>query len=193
MEPEIWVSLIIVAAIAAALAGFLAGRMSAAGEKEVRAMAAERDAAKQEADNMRSEMSHHFEESARMFGRLASDYRSFFEHFAKTAQNLGMSEGRARELLEQADPRLAERDDAIDHTAPSSNAANESTHSPAPDTTAADEHAAKAEPEPGHEESTTASASGDSEADEGARPVATTADAIADTEAGAGPEPQRRD
>lgn len=193
MEPEIWVSLIIVAAIAAALAGFFAGRMSAAGEKEVRAMAAERDAAKQEADNMRSEMSHHFEESARMFGRLASDYRSFFEHFAKTAQNLGMSEGRARELLEQADPRLAERDDAIDHAAPSSNAANESTHTSAAPTTADDEHAAKAEPAQDDDESKTASASEEGNAGEGAKPDHTTADAIADTEAGAGSEPQRRD
>jgi len=114
MEPEYWVLIIIVAAVIAAVAGFFGGRATAAGEKEVRTMAAERDAAKNEADEMRAEMGRHFEESARMFGRLANDYRSFFEHFAQTAQNLGMSEGRARELLQQADPRLAESENAVD-------------------------------------------------------------------------------
>jgi len=110
---EYWIIIVIGVGLIAAAVGFFGGRSSAAGEQQVREMAAERDAAKGEAEEMRAEVSRHFEESARMFGRLASDYRSFFEHFAQTAQNLGMSEGRARELLEQADPRLVDGPDGV--------------------------------------------------------------------------------
>jgi len=74
-------------------------------------MEQERDAAQAEAEQVRGEVDRHFEQSARMFGRLADDYRSFFEHFAQTAQNLGMTEARARSLLQRADPRLA----ALEH------------------------------------------------------------------------------
>ena len=80
--------------------------MSAPRQQQVKGMERERDAAREEAEAVRSEVSRHFEESARMFGRLASDYRTFFQHFAQTAQNLGLSEGRARELLQHADPGL---------------------------------------------------------------------------------------
>jgi len=105
MPAEYW-TLLVVAAVGAAAAGFVVGRVTAAGEQRVRALEKERDAARAEAASVRAEVGTHFEESARMFGRLANDYRSFFEHFARTAQNLGMSEGRARELLHRADPRL---------------------------------------------------------------------------------------
>lgn len=108
METEYWV-LSIIAIVLALVAGFIGGRMSAPRQRRVEAMEQERDAAREEAEAVRAEVNRHFEESARMFGKLASDYRVFFQQFAQTAQNLGLSEGRARELLEEADPNLVAR------------------------------------------------------------------------------------
>jgi uncharacterized membrane-anchored protein YhcB (DUF1043 family) len=111
METEYWV-LSIIAIVLALVAGFVGGRMSAPRQRRVEAMEHERDAAREEAEAVRAEVNRHFEESARMFGKLASDYRTFFQQFAQTAQNLGLSEGRARELLEEADPNLVSRQTA---------------------------------------------------------------------------------
>ncbi len=108
MAPQYWILIIVAAALAAGIVGFFAGRASAPGERRIREMARERDQARSEAEQVRGEVARHFDESARMFGRLAQDYRAFFEHFAETAQNLGMSEGRARELLHRADPRIVD-------------------------------------------------------------------------------------
>jgi uncharacterized membrane-anchored protein YhcB (DUF1043 family) len=108
METEYWV-LSIIAIVLALVAGFIGGRMSAPRQRRVEAMEQERDTAREEAEAVRAEVNRHFEESARMFGKLASDYRTFFQQFAQTAQNLGLSEGRARELLEEADPNLVAR------------------------------------------------------------------------------------
>ncbi len=105
MSAEYW--LLAIAGVIAALGlGFYAGRRSAPGQQRLEALEKERDEARAEAERVQGEVARHFEQSARMFGRLADDYRSFFEHFARTAQNLGLSEGRARELLQRADPRL---------------------------------------------------------------------------------------
>lgn len=111
MEAE-YVLMLVVAIGLALAAGFIGGRMSAPGQRRVKALEKERDAARAEAEAIRAEVGRHFEESARMFGRLANDYRSFFQQFARTAQNLGLSEGRARQLLQQADPSLVSSDQA---------------------------------------------------------------------------------
>lgn len=105
MTAEIWL-LIVLGAVIALVLGFFVGRRSAPTQQRLDAMEKERDEARQEADRVQGEVARHFEQSAQMFGRLADDYRTFFEHFAQTAQHLGLSEGRARELLQQADPRL---------------------------------------------------------------------------------------
>ena len=105
---EYWITITLVALVAL-VAGFVAGRMSAPRQRHIESMRQERDQARKEADEVRSEVNRHFEESARMFGKLASDYRSFFQQFARTAQNLGLSEGQARALLQQADPSLVAR------------------------------------------------------------------------------------
>jgi len=105
MTAEYW----LVAAFGLAIAlgiGWFIGRRTAPTQHEVVKAQKERDEALAEVDRVRGEITRHFEESAGMFGRLADDYRTFFEQFAQTAQNLGMSEGRTRELLRQADPRL---------------------------------------------------------------------------------------
>lgn len=105
MSVEYWM-LTVAGVIAALLLGFFAGRRSAPTQQRLEALEKERDAARSEAERVQAEVARHFEQSARMFGRLADDYRGFFEHFARTAQSLGLSEGRARELLQRADPRL---------------------------------------------------------------------------------------
>ncbi len=131
METEYWV-LSIIAIVLALVAGFIGGRMSAPRQRRVEAMAQERDAAREEAEAVRAEVNRHFEESARMFGKLASDYRTFFQQFAQTAQNLGLSEGRARELLEEADPNLVARQAGrSDSTAPTAEAVRATTGSAA--------------------------------------------------------------
>ncbi len=111
MEAEYWILSILGIALAL-VAGFIGGRMSSASQRQVESMARERDQAREEAENVRAEVNRHFEESARMFGKLASDYRTFFQQFADTAQKLGLSEGRARELLQQADPSLVSEREA---------------------------------------------------------------------------------
>ncbi len=105
MTAEYWLLAALGALVAAAI-GFFAGRRSAPTQQRLDAMERERDEARREAERVQAEVARHFEQSARMFGRLADDYRGFFEHFAETAQKLGLSEGRARELLRRADPRL---------------------------------------------------------------------------------------
>lgn len=109
MEAEHWILFAVTIGLALAV-GFIGGRMSAPKQRRVEAMEKERDAAREEAEAIRAEVNRHFEESARMFGKLASDYRGFFQQFAQTAQNLGLSEGRARELLQQAEPSLVAGD-----------------------------------------------------------------------------------
>lgn len=111
MDAEYWI-LSIVAMLVALVAGFIGGRMSAPRQRRVEAMERERDEARAEAEAVRAEVNRHFEDSARMFGKLAADYRTFFQQFSRTAQNLGLSEGRARELLQQADPSLVARQPA---------------------------------------------------------------------------------
>lgn len=147
MSVEYWM-LAIAGMVAALLLGFLAGRRSAPAQQRLKALEKERDEARAEVERVQAEVASHFEQSARMFGRLADDYRSFFEHFARTAQGLGLSEGRARELLQRADPRLV-----ADQSA-----------------TAAGGHGANASPSPAATESAAAAASG--AADSGHDPVA---------------------
>jgi uncharacterized membrane-anchored protein YhcB (DUF1043 family) len=131
METEYWV-LSIIAIVLALVAGFIGGRMSAPRQRRVEAMEQERDTAREEAEAVRAEVNRHFEESARMFGKLASDYRTFFQQFAQTAQNLGLSEGRARELLEEADPNLVARQPSrSDSAAPASTGTGEPDAEPA--------------------------------------------------------------
>lgn len=131
METEYWV-LSIIAIVLALAAGFIGGRMSAPRQRRVAAMEQERDAAREEAEAVRAEVNRHFEESARMFGKLASDYRTFFQQFAQTAQNLGLSEGRARELLEEADPNLVARQAGKSNsTAPGAGTQRAGSESPA--------------------------------------------------------------
>jgi uncharacterized membrane-anchored protein YhcB (DUF1043 family) len=124
---ELWIVLAVVVAAAA----FVIGRLSNSRRTEIAALTeevsklngelettrqlaeADRVAAQTKAAEVEAELSDHFEQSAALFGKLAHDYRDFLEHFAESAQKLGLSEARSRELIEQVtSPLIAHEPDA---------------------------------------------------------------------------------
>ena len=98
---EVWIASVLVASILSGWIGFAFARKQAPKQAELDAMAAELDEARQQAESVEANVSEHFEQSAMLFGKLAADYREFLDHFESSAQNLGLSEARARELIEQ--------------------------------------------------------------------------------------------
>jgi uncharacterized membrane-anchored protein YhcB (DUF1043 family) len=106
---------IILTAVVAATGGYAAARRGAPKRSELEALKRELDAAHKQADDVQSSVTSHFEQSAVLFGQLARDYRAFLQHFSESARDLGISEARARELLERADrPLLAKSSEIID-------------------------------------------------------------------------------
>lgn len=101
MSVELWIVLLLIASGLSALIGFLIARRSGPNQAKVDALEAALDEAKQQAEGVQANVNEHFEQSAVLFGRLANDYREFLDHFSTSAQSLGLSESRARELIEQ--------------------------------------------------------------------------------------------
>lgn len=101
MSTEIWILLVLVAAAAAALITFFLARRGAPTRKQLNDLEAELETARNSAKQVEGRVSEHFERSAVLFGHLAKDYKAFLDHYSESAQALGLSEGRARELLEQ--------------------------------------------------------------------------------------------
>lgn len=117
MSPEFWIGLIVATGLA-----FFIGRKSASKRADTLStrldtLQAELDTTREQAETARAEardkaaavedgVTSHFEQSAVLFGKLAQDYRAFFEHFSTSAQQLGVSEGVARQLLAQLDEPL---------------------------------------------------------------------------------------
>ena len=111
MTVELWIALFAALAIGATV-GFVFARRNAPKKSELDALRDQLHTAQTETAEIREGVSDHFEQSAVLFGRLAQDYRSFVEHFSESAQTLGISEGHARELLEQATQPLVSHDAA---------------------------------------------------------------------------------
>lgn len=115
MPAEFWVIFLILTGLVAATGGYAAARRRAPKRSELEALRRELDAARKQADEVQTNVTSHFEQSAVLFGQLARDYRAFLQHFSESAQDLGISEARARELLERADrPLLAKSSEIID-------------------------------------------------------------------------------
>jgi len=108
---ELWIALFAALAIGATV-GFVFAKRNAPKKSELEALRDQLHTAQTETAEIREGVSDHFEQSAVLFGRLAQDYRSFVEHFSESAQTLGISEGHARELLEQATQPLVSHDAA---------------------------------------------------------------------------------
>jgi len=98
---EVWIAIVLFASGLSGWIGFAYARKDVPKQSELDALAAELEEARSQAETVQSDVSEHFEQSALLFGKLAADYREFLDHFSASAQNLGLSESRARELLEQ--------------------------------------------------------------------------------------------
>ncbi|MCB1684055.1 MAG: DUF1043 family protein [Pseudomonadales bacterium] len=101
MSTEIWILLVFAAAAASALITFFLARRGAPTRKQLNDLETELETARNNAKQVEGRVSEHFERSAVLFGHLAKDYKAFLDHYSDSAQALGLSEGRARELLEQ--------------------------------------------------------------------------------------------
>jgi len=99
---EIWIVLLLAVAGLSGWAGYFWASRRAPKRAQLDALAAELDEARRRADAVQTSVDDHFEQSARLFGKLAGDYREFLEHFAGSAQALGLSESRTRELVQQS-------------------------------------------------------------------------------------------
>ena len=110
MNVELWIGLLVMLGIGG-LIGWVSARRGVPKRSELDALQQKLDAAHAETEEIRTGVGDHFEQSAVLFGRLAQDYRAFIEHFSESAQSLGISELRARELLEQASQPLVTHED----------------------------------------------------------------------------------
>jgi uncharacterized membrane-anchored protein YhcB (DUF1043 family) len=108
---ELWIGLLATLGIGGII-GWVTARRGVPKRSELDALQQKLDAAHAETEEIRTGVGDHFEQSAVLFGRLAQDYRAFIEHFSESAQALGISELRARELLEQASQPLVTHEDA---------------------------------------------------------------------------------
>lgn len=98
---ELWIAIVLVASGLSGGIGYFWAKKRAPSQAGLDALSAELDEARSQSESVQSNVNEHFEQSAMLFGKLASDYREFLEHFSSSAQSLGLSEGKARELIEQ--------------------------------------------------------------------------------------------
>jgi uncharacterized membrane-anchored protein YhcB (DUF1043 family) len=132
---EIWIVLLLAVAGLSGWAGYFWASRRAPKRAQLDALAAELDEARRRADAVQTSVDEHFEQSARLFGKLAGDYREFLEHFAGSAQALGLSESRTRELVQQSfQPLLThEVDDLVVSAETGAAAAVPASPEPAPE------------------------------------------------------------
>lgn len=83
---------LLVVAVAIAL-GFSAGRLWPGSSARLTALERERNAAREDLQNYREEVSQHFERTAELFDKVTSDYRNLYEHLARSERQLGAIRG----------------------------------------------------------------------------------------------------
>jgi uncharacterized membrane-anchored protein YhcB (DUF1043 family) len=110
---EFVIALVLLTALLSALAGYALARRGGPRRSQLDELQRELETAEQRAEEVQANVTGHFEQSAVLFGQLARDYRSFLEHFSESAQALGISEVKARELLARADQPLLGQTDAV--------------------------------------------------------------------------------
>lgn len=108
---EAWIAIILVASGLSGWIGYAYARKGAPAQSELDALASELEEARRASESVQSNVNEHFEQSALLFGKLAADYREFLEHFSDSAQALGLSESRAREIIEQGFQPLLTHED----------------------------------------------------------------------------------
>jgi uncharacterized membrane-anchored protein YhcB (DUF1043 family) len=98
---EIWIVLLLAGCAVSGWVGYAVAARGRPTRDEVKTLEEALEEARAQAETVQANVNEHFEQSAVLFGRLAKDYREFLDHFSDSAKNLGLSEGRARELLER--------------------------------------------------------------------------------------------
>ncbi|NJN50829.1 MAG: DUF1043 family protein [Gammaproteobacteria bacterium] len=108
MTLSLWMLLGIVLAAGALCgsAGFLLGRKTGHDSKRIAALEADLAAQRNTLESVNTGINSHFEESAKLFGQLAQDYRAFFEHFTDSAAQLGLSARRAEQIRVEVETQL---------------------------------------------------------------------------------------
>lgn len=119
MTDGIWGLVVVGAILVFGLGGYLLGRRNGARKGEIDRLKKDLHEANQRAEQLAAGVNSHFEQSAVLFSQLSTDYRRFLDHFQSSATELGLSQARAEELLDQvARPLLphaeAERPRALD-------------------------------------------------------------------------------
>lgn len=110
MSTAAWLLLMLAAVVTTGCVCYLLGRRDSSQQREIDRLEAELSQEREQAERLRAGVGSHFERSAVLFGSLARDYRAFLDHFSASARELGLSQGRTEELLEEvARPLLAHR------------------------------------------------------------------------------------
>lgn len=99
---------LLVVAVAIAL-GFSVGRMWPGSAAKLTELERQRDAAREDLQTYRQDVSSHFERTAELFDKVTADYRGLYEHLALGARQLSAIRGEAVEqrLAEPEQRRLA--------------------------------------------------------------------------------------
>jgi uncharacterized membrane-anchored protein YhcB (DUF1043 family) len=106
-------ALVIAIIVVGGAAGFAVGRRTATDVKRIASLEAEITSQREALDRVNAGINSHFEESAKLFGQLAQDYRAFFDHFTASATDLGLSERRAEAIRAAVETKLlADKPDA---------------------------------------------------------------------------------
>ena len=99
---------LLVVAVAIAL-GFSVGRMWPGSAAKLTELERQRDAAREDLQTYRQDVSSHFERTAELFDKVTADYRGLYEHLALGARQLSAIRGEAVEqrLADPEQRRLA--------------------------------------------------------------------------------------
>jgi uncharacterized membrane-anchored protein YhcB (DUF1043 family) len=138
LTPEFWIGLVVATGVAFFIGRWSASKRADALKTRLDSLQAELNTTREQAEadlalarekaaTVEEGVTNHFEQSATLFGKLAQDYRAFFEHFSTSAQQLGVSEGVARKLLAQLDEPLISQSPEAEATVEIEAAAEEAT------------------------------------------------------------------
>jgi len=83
---------LLVVAVGIAL-GFSAGRLWPGSAAKLTSLERERNAAREDLQTYRQEVSEHFERTAELFDKVTTDYRDLYEHLARSERQLGAIRG----------------------------------------------------------------------------------------------------